>query len=387
MKTDLLNKKQKNMKRKLSWSGIACALLIAALLTGFAAMVAPVTHVSPLIAGCAAAMLYLGSLFLPKPATWSGLACTNAVQKEIWENHIEGNLFKNNEFLLASVDESQYVLGGKVVHIPQAGAKANIQVNRSSLPATVVQRTDTDITYNLDVYTSDPILIPNADLVELSYDKRESVLMEHEESLNEVIADYILTKWAPVSNIVRTSGIPNNDATQPPLVVPAHTSGATGNRLKFGLYDLKAIAAKMDKANVSRSERFGILDVDMYSELVDDLITSKYRDSSVLFDSSTNELKEVLGFRIYRRANVVTYDNSGIPVLNPYGSAGSATDNAAGFFWQKNAVGRAKGPTKFYSQVDSPIYYGDLYSFLQRMGARIRRANEENIIAIVQTAA
>jgi hypothetical protein len=251
----------------------------------------------------------------------------------------------------------------------------------------LVQRTDTDVTYNLDVYTSDPILIPNADTVELSYDKRESVLTEYEESLNEVIADYILTKWSPVGNIIRTSGIPNNDATASPIAVPADTNGATGNRLKFGLYDLKQVASQLDKANIARNDRYGILNVDMYTQLVDDLIATKYRDSSVLYDATTNELKEILGFKIYRRANVVTYTNDSTPVLNPYGTAGTSTDNAAGLFWQKNAVGRAKGPTMFFSQVDSPTYYGDLYSFLQRMGARIRRVNEENIIALVQTAA
>ena len=48
-----------------------------------------------------------------------------AIQKEIWQDHIEGNLFKNNEFLLASTDASLYVLQGKVVHIPQAGALAH----------------------------------------------------------------------------------------------------------------------------------------------------------------------------------------------------------------------------------------------------------------------
>ena len=374
------------MKRTIKISGLVTAILVAVCVYGFAGMGADALHVPARALGVIALALYAVSFVLPGAGRAVG-ATVCGIQKEIWENHIEGNLFRNNEFLLASVDESQYVLGGKVVHIPQAGAKANIQVNRSSLPATVVQRTDTDVTYNLDVYTSDPILIPNADLVELSYDKRESVLMEHEESLNEVIADYILTKWSPATNIVRTTGIPNNDPTATPVAIAAHTPGATGNRLKFGLFDLKAIATRMDKANVSRGDRYGILDVDMYSDLVDDLIASKYRDSSVLFDANTNELKEVLGFRIFRRSSVVTYNNASTPVLNAYGSAGAATDNAAGLFWQKNAVGRAKGPTKFFSQSDSPVYYGDLFSFLQRMGARIRRANEENIIAVVQTAA
>ena len=88
-----------------------------------------------------------------------------AIQKEIWTNYIMGNLFKNNEFLNYAYNADQYVLAGKVVHIPQAGAKPGTQRNRTQLPASVTQRTDVDITYAIDEFTSDPILIPNADKI------------------------------------------------------------------------------------------------------------------------------------------------------------------------------------------------------------------------------
>ena len=86
-----------------------------------------------------------------------------AIQKEIWQDHIEGNLFKGNECINAVTIADSYVIQGKVVHIPQAGALPNVVKGRTSLPATVVQRTDTDVTYTLDEYTTDPILIPNAE--------------------------------------------------------------------------------------------------------------------------------------------------------------------------------------------------------------------------------
>src|SRR3954468_21515304 len=133
-----------------------------------------------------------------------------AIQKEIWQDHIEGNLFKNNEFLLASTDAGQFVLQGKVVHIPQAGALPTVVKNRSSIPATVVQRTDTDITYVLDEFTTDPILIPNAETFELSYNKRESVLGEYESSLRQTIADNLLIDWSPTGGtgtVIRTTGV------------------------------------------------------------------------------------------------------------------------------------------------------------------------------------
>src|SRR5256885_16383883 len=72
-----------------------------------------------------------------------------AIQKEIWTKYIAENLFKDNEFLNYAFNADQYVLEGKVVHIPNAGVTANIVKNRTVLPATVIQRADIDITFRL----------------------------------------------------------------------------------------------------------------------------------------------------------------------------------------------------------------------------------------------
>lgn len=373
------------MKRKMNFGGLVAALIMALVLGAVG------TPQLGTAGGALVSVLAFGLMaakpFLPFLNSASGFAA--AIQVEIWQKHIEGNLFKNNAFLLDSMDESEYVLNGKVVHIPQAGAKATIEVNRGTLPATVVQRTDTDVTYTLEPYTSSPILIDNAEAVELSYDKRANVLMEHEESLNEVIGDYMLIKWAPSSNIIRTTGIMNNDATQSPVAVPAHLTNATGNRLKFGLYDLKAVQTKMDKANVPAQGRYGILDVEMYNQLVDDLITSKYRQSDSTYDIQTGAIVGgLMGFeKIYKRSSVLSYTNADTPVVLSYGASVTATTNAAGLFWHKTGVARAQGPTVFFERKGDPTYYGDIYSLLQRMGGRKRRTNEENVVAVVQAAA
>ena len=78
-----------------------------------------------------------------------------AIQKEIWTKYIQENLFKDNEFLNYAFNADQYVLEGKVVHIPNAGSTANVVKNRTTLPATVIQRADVDITYSIDEFTTD----------------------------------------------------------------------------------------------------------------------------------------------------------------------------------------------------------------------------------------
>ena len=123
-----------------------------------------------------------------------------AIQKEIWEKSIVEGLFAPNSFLSKAFNADEYVEAGKIVHIPQAGAASKVEKNRTSLPATVKQRTDTDKTFELAAFTTDPVLIPDADKVELSYNKRESVLRQDKLALHEAVAKDFLFAWSPASD-------------------------------------------------------------------------------------------------------------------------------------------------------------------------------------------
>ena len=303
-----------------------------------------------------------------------------AIQKEIWQDHIEGNLFKNNEFLLASTDATQFVLQGKVVHIPQAGALPNVVKNRSTVPATVVQRGDTDITYSLDEFSTDPILIPNAETYELSYNKRESVLGEHEASLRQSIADNLLFTWSPTGStglILRTAG----------GSVLTHLDGTTGNRKKFTVADLKNAQNQMNKQNIPMESRYALMSSDMFQQLTDDMSATQYRDFSAAFDAKDGVLGKLFGFNIMMRSAVVTYSNDSAPIVNAIGALPVDTDNDGVLCWQTGAVERAIGQINFFEKIGDPTYYGDVYSLSVRMGGRIRRADAKGIIAIVQDAA
>ncbi|MFX1715427.1 hypothetical protein JZ949_10240, partial [Riemerella anatipestifer] len=62
-----------------------------------------------------------------------------------------------------------------------------------TLPAEVKKRTDGEVLYKIDEYTTDPIYIPHAETVELSYDKRRSVLDQDVANLSEEVAEGMLT--------------------------------------------------------------------------------------------------------------------------------------------------------------------------------------------------
>ena len=170
------------------------------------------------------------------------------IQKEIWLSDIVANIFENNPHLGYAVNADQFVLQGKVVHIPNAGAKPTVERNRSTLPATVVKRTDADITFALDEFTTDPILIPNADEYELSYDKRASVIGEQSSALSELVGKWFFRYWAPTasSSLLRTTG--DN--------IAAHVG--TGNRKKLTVADVKTAKLYLDRMGVP-SEAAGFI--------------------------------------------------------------------------------------------------------------------------------
>ena len=66
-----------------------------------------------------------------------------AIEVEIWRGDIVEALYKDNAFLSRAVNADEYVLSGKVVHIPQAGSASGVEKNLASRPATINKLTDT----------------------------------------------------------------------------------------------------------------------------------------------------------------------------------------------------------------------------------------------------
>lgn len=307
-----------------------------------------------------------------------------AIQKELWVNYIIENLFKDGSFMEKCFKEDDYVIAGKVVHIPQAGAKPNIVKNRTSIPAVAVQRNDQDIVYVIDEFTSDPTHIPHADTIELSYDKIANVLADHVTTLREVIGDSLLVNWLEASTypnsanisaapVIRTSG----------SAVASHLAGTTGNRKKFVKEDLKRARFHFNKLNIPKENRYALVSSDMLDQLLDDPDLMK-RDTSLEMDVKNGVIARLYGFDLLERSSTAVYTNATTPVVKPVGALPNTSDNDSVICWQENCVARALGTVDFFEDLRNPTYYGDIYSALVRMGGRKRRKNAEGILAIVQ---
>ncbi|DBA55081.1 major capsid protein [Porphyromonas phage phage007a_Bg4] len=300
-----------------------------------------------------------------------------AIQKEIWLSSIVGHLFANNSFLSKSFNADEYVNAGRTVHIPNAGAASRVVKGRSSLPASVQQRTDTVLSFDLDEFTTDPILIPYADTVELSYDKRESVLRGDKLALFDAVAKDFILKWSPEksSQIIKTTG----------SAVVAHTPAGTGNRKAFVKSDVNAAMVKFNMQDIPQEGRYMLVDANMYAQLLDSLTDREAQAFFAQADVANGVLGKLYSFNFYMRSTAGVYAAAGTPKL--YGTTPTATDDAAAIAWHDQAVCRALGETQAFEKENDPTFYGDIYSFLVRAGGRPMRSDEKGILAIVQAKA
>lgn len=299
-----------------------------------------------------------------------------AVQKEIWQRTIIEGLFADNTFLSKAVNDDMYVNEGKKVHIPNAGAPSGVVVNRDSLPATVHKRLDQDVDYDLDELTTNPILIPYADIVELSYNKRNSVIDQDRKELIFKAAEAMLANWLPAAaNRVPTTG----------QGVAAWTPSATGLRKKITPADVSALQLRMNADNVPQTDRYLLLDANMYQQLLDGMTQTQAIGFFQAADIKRGVMGMLYGFEVMVRSTVYRFAADG--TLKALAADGAATDLAGGLAWQRDSVSRALGEVKMFDHIDNPLYYGDVYSFLVRAGGAIRRYDKKGVYAIVTATA
>lgn len=352
------------MKSKFSISGLLYTVLMAimiVLVTGWD--IVPV------------AAFLVGFSFIPMPKGVSLMAIT----REIWTKDIVDNLYKNNEFVQRAFNADMYVLLGKVVHIPVAGAPSDINKNVTSFPVTAVKRTDTDITYAIDTFYSTPRHIEQIEKYELAYDKRQSVLGEDQSALRQYAIDALIYNWLPlVANTYLTEGADT----------AATLTGATGNRKKLTKATFAKIKLAMDKANILNEGRIALLTADHYNQFLDTLGDAERTDVGRVADLKTGVVGQYLGFTIYMRSTVGRYrgaDGAYVKVdeqASGYAASDKTEDRAASLFYQEKAVERALGTIDIFENARQAEYYGDIYSMELRMGGRIRRT--EGVYAAVE---
>ncbi len=293
-----------------------------------------------------------------------------ALNKEIWIDSIVGNLFKDSSFLANAVNHSAFV-NGKTVHVPNAGSAPVVTKNRNSFPASVDGRTDYDLSYTIDEFTTAPFRISNAEEVELSYDKRESIVSACRQALIEAVAEAVIANWVPSGyDLVQTTG----------SSTAHYLASQTGNRKAVAIADILEVKKKFDAANIPQEGRCALLDYEMYSQLLGALSASQANAFLATADASKGIVGTLYGFTFFVRSSVLRTVAAGTSLAE----SASATDQGAGLFWQKDCVSVAMGETDLFEAQNDPTYYGDIVSALVRAGGKYMRYDKKGVVVLAQ---
>lgn len=370
--------------KNLKLSSLLYNVLVAFVLLAFIYGATPTVALASVVVGATTGTI-LSYVNISKNVAMMGL------QVEIWSKSIQEKLLQDNSFLnhVSNVQEAN-IINGKIVHIPQAGNPSSVVKNRNSLPASVTQRTDTEVLYQIDEYTTDPVHIKHADTIELNYDKRRSVLDQDIANLSEEVAEGMLTnfivspigdnKTLPVGNILKT----NSTAT---AVAPA-IAGTTGTRKPYQIADLQRMRNFMLYAKAwSEGNMFALLTPEAAVQMfpADSAITATYMAAASEAERRMGIIYKAQGWNIMIRSSV--YHLAANKTIKAFGAVAEATDCEGSFFWNKNMLEKAIGKTEAFSNVQDPTWYGDIYSFLTRIGGRAKRKNFEGVAILMQETA
>lgn len=302
--------------------------------------------------------------------------------KRIFEREIASQLFPDDSFLVHSRNDDKYAGSTNSVELPNAGTIPSVKVNRSSVPATITQRTDVAHNYTLEELTTDPTLFKWTEALSgggtINYDKRRDLYEQHQNSIREKATNRAIYKWA--AGVATGNG--NLFASTSAAARAATGPSQTGTRLRIIEADILKVKALFDRTEVPMNDRYALVTADQYTDL---LVTERFTEADKLGYAgaiSSGAVGTIHGFQVFLRSSAVVVNTSN--VLKAEGAVGAAADQDTALFWQSSMVRKALGRIEAFINLKEAAYYGDLMSFGVMFGAVASRNDGIGIAGIYE---
>lgn len=291
----------------------------------------------------------------------------------LFTSEITEALRANNSFLMYSKRDDGYV-NNNSVELPHSGADPALAIDRSTFPATAVQRTDVATNYVLEEFSTTPTHLQFSEELVVAYNKRASISDGHIKTQLAHIGDRAAFRWA--EQIVNTAdaNVPTT-GTARPSTAPASTASVHA----LAKDDILAGKTQMDLQDVPAEGRMLLIEPSMLADILK-LDEFTRMDAYGKSNLPTGWVGKIFGFDVIMRSKVVVCDATGDPVDNT--TAAAATDTSAAIMWHPSFVRTAIGSIKVFLETDKPEWYGSLISTAVRFGSLRARNDAAGIVIL-----
>jgi len=334
---------------KLSLKALCINLVLAFLASLF---IAPALGASvPLVATTIVATSTVAQYIAPE--LFKGIAM-EGLQTEVWIAGIKENPIPNNSFVYQSVDLSQYVEHNKL-HLAEAGVEPTVHEDyfataNNPLPVANIEDIANEVV--LHTYSTEQTRHNELQEIELSYDKRSSVIQRHRTSLAKNIGKRAAWAWAPQKN----------NEWNKVLTLTANDS------ILDAIIDIKSFLEGKDIYD-------GInicLNADHFARI--------RKEDKRLYKDIMNE-NQMYGIKVFQYNQTPLYTKTG--EKKPFGATKDNEDKQSSFVWVTDEVFRCFGDVKMYPTLRDSGLQGDTISFAQRALVGVIRAKTPKFLGAI----
>ena len=269
-----------------------------------------------------------------------------AIEKQIWISMLMEGFYPNRTFLDRSVDMTAMVEYNKI-NLSEAGVDPEVLVDNTTFPVPTASRSDTPLELPLHTFDTKNTVVRNVEAMELAYDKMESVVRQHRNTLQAKTAAFAANNWAPQTNkeltpVRSTNGNPNKQGLK-----------------ALSFQDILDMDAWLRSKDIDPSTMVAVLNPYHLADLMAE-------DMKLYKEMLTGN--KIFGFDLYTFSQLPYY-NASTGAKVAFGTAAQNTDTQCSLFYCANEVMRADGDIDVFARYKDPEQRGDVIGFQKRFTA------------------
>lgn len=269
-----------------------------------------------------------------------------AIEKQIWISMLMEGFYPSRTFLARSVDMSAMVEYNKI-NLAEAGVAPEVLVDNTTFPVPTASRTDVALELPLHTFDTKNTVVRNVEAMELAYDKMDSVVRQHRNTLQAKTAAFAANSWAP-------------QTTKELTPVKATTGEDNKRGLKsLSFQDILDLDAWFRSQDIDPATMVAVLNPYHMADLM--------AEDMKLYKEMLNGNK-IFGFDLYTFSQLPYY-NASTGAKVAFGTAAAETDTQCSLFYCADEVMRADGDIEVFAKYKDPEQRGDVIGFQKRFTA------------------